>query len=76
MKKIITAAALVLAAVGAATPAHAAEGDVGDLAAGVFDFASSAVCLAEVAVVPVLDGGYAGGHVNNCSAGNVIPSGK
>ncbi|MFJ4778051.1 hypothetical protein [Streptomyces sp. NPDC088762] len=77
MKKTITAAALVLATVGAVTPAHAADGDFGgELASGVWNVGATAVCLAEVAVVPVL-GDWAGDHVDNCSAGNVIsPSRK
>ncbi|WP_030202559.1 hypothetical protein [Streptomyces sp. NRRL S-87] len=75
MKKIITAAALVLATVGAATPAHAADSDFGGgLASGVWNFSSAAVCLVEAAIVPVLSGGagYVGDRDNSCSAGNVI----
>ncbi|MFE0802717.1 hypothetical protein [Streptomyces sp. NPDC058812] len=40
-------------------------------AAGRFGFAAAAVCLQEVAVVPVL-GDYVTDHPNNCSNGNVI----
>ncbi|MFC0071027.1 hypothetical protein ACFFQW_45070 [Umezawaea endophytica] len=36
-----------------------------------WNFTAAAVCLQEVAVVPVL-GDYVSDHVNNCSNGNVI----
>lgn len=36
-----------------------------------WNFTAAAVCLQEVAVVPVL-GDWVGDHVNNCSNGNVI----
>ncbi|GAA3030925.1 hypothetical protein [Actinokineospora globicatena] len=45
-------------------------------AANNWNFTAAAVCLQEVAVVPVL-GDYVSDHVNNCSNGNVIDhSGK
>ncbi|MEU8779316.1 hypothetical protein [Streptomyces sp. NPDC048606] len=74
MKKIITAAALVLAGVGLAAPAHADNDSNfggGVNAANNWNFTAAAVCLQEVAVVPVL-GDWTGDHVNNCSNGNVI----
>ncbi|WP_244199523.1 hypothetical protein [Amycolatopsis thailandensis] len=40
-------------------------------AANNWNFTAAAVCLQEVAVVPVL-GDWVGNHVNNCSNGNVI----
>lgn len=36
-----------------------------------WNFTAAAVCLQEVAVVPVLDD-HVSDHVNNCSHGNVI----
>ncbi|MFD3788744.1 hypothetical protein [Streptomyces cyaneofuscatus] len=74
MKKIITASALVLAAVGVTAPAHAdTASDLGGAvtAANNWNFTAAAVCLQEVAVVPVL-GDWAGNHANNCSNGDVI----
>jgi hypothetical protein len=72
MKKIITAGALALASVGLATPVQAADSDIpGDLTADAFDFTSSAVCLAEVAVVPVLSDS-ANHQADHCSTGNII----
>ncbi|MCG8924911.1 hypothetical protein [Lentzea sp. CC55] len=40
-------------------------------AADNWNFSAAAVCLQEVAVVPVL-GDWVGDHVNNCSNGTVI----
>ncbi|OXM55048.1 hypothetical protein CFP75_02240 [Amycolatopsis alba DSM 44262] len=40
-------------------------------AANNWNFTAAAVCLQEVAVVPVL-GDWVGDHANNCSNGNVI----
>ncbi|MEU6818804.1 hypothetical protein [Streptomyces sp. NPDC046860] len=79
MKKIITLAALALAVAAVATPAHADNDSNfggGINAANNWNFTAAAVCLQEVAVVPVL-GDYVSDHVNNCSNGNVIDhSGK
>ncbi|MEV7168771.1 hypothetical protein AB0O18_03675 [Streptomyces sp. NPDC093224] len=74
MKKIISAAALAVAAVSLAAPAHAdndANFGGGVNAANNWNFTAAAVCLQEVAVVPVL-GDYVSDHTNNCSNGNVI----
>ncbi|MFJ3875871.1 hypothetical protein ACIPW5_00270 [Streptomyces sp. NPDC090077] len=74
MKKIITAAGLVLATVALAAPAHADNDSNfggGVNAANNWNFTAAAVCLQEVAVVPVL-GDYVSDRVNNCSNGNVI----
>ncbi|MFD4917235.1 hypothetical protein ACFWNR_29050 [Streptomyces virginiae] len=74
MKKIVSAAALTVAALALATPAHA-DNDInfggGVNAANNWNFTAAAVCLQEVAVVPVL-GDRVGDHANNCSNGNVI----
>lgn len=74
MKKIIAITALGLAGVGLAAPAHAANDSPfggGIDAANNWNFTAAAVCLQEVAVVPVL-GDWVGDHANNCSNGNVI----
>ncbi|ELP68116.1 hypothetical protein ACKI1I_41205 [Streptomyces turgidiscabies] len=74
MKKIITVAALALAGVALAAPAHADNDSNfggGVNAASNWNFTAAAVCLQEVAVAPVL-GGWASDHVDNCSNGNVI----
>ncbi|MFI8385003.1 hypothetical protein [Streptomyces sp. NPDC085540] len=74
MKKIISAAALTVAALALATPAHADDDSNfggGVNAANNWNFTAAAVCLQEVAVVPVL-GDYVSDHANNCSNGNVI----
>ncbi|MFB6824555.1 hypothetical protein ACFCXA_23595 [Streptomyces virginiae] len=74
MKKIISAGALTVAALALATPAHADnDSDFGGgvNAANNWNFTAAAVCLQEVAVVPVL-GDYVSDHANNCSNGNVI----
>ncbi|MGW7052965.1 hypothetical protein [Streptomyces sp. NPDC054887] len=73
MKKIVTAAALALAGAGLASPAHADNGSDfgGGVAANAWNFTAAAVCLQEVAVVPVL-GDWTGDHARNCSIGNVI----
>ncbi|MGW1642935.1 hypothetical protein [Streptomyces lavendulae] len=78
MKKIITAAALVVAAVGLAAPANADNDSNfggGVNAANNWNFTAAAVCLQEVAVVPVM-GDWVGDHANNCSNGNVIDHAK
>ncbi|MGA4840997.1 hypothetical protein [Streptomyces sp. G45] len=78
MKKMITAAVLVLAGLGPAAPAHADNDSNfggGVNAANNWNFTAAAVCLQEVAVVPVL-GDWTGDHVNNCSNGNVIDHSK
>ncbi|MFG3283221.1 hypothetical protein [Streptomyces sp. NPDC048111] len=74
MKKIVSVTALTLAGLALAAPAHADNGDNfggGVNATNNWNFTASAVCLQEVAVVPVL-GDYVSDHVNNCSNGNVI----
>ncbi|MEU0402562.1 hypothetical protein ABZ318_20445 [Streptomyces sp. NPDC006197] len=69
MKKIVTAA-LVVAGVALAAPAHA---DDDANVASPFGSAG-AVCTLEAAVVPVLADttGYVGDHNDNCSNGNVL----
>ncbi|MEU6311132.1 hypothetical protein [Streptomyces sp. NPDC047014] len=74
MKKIISAVALTVAAVALAAPAHADNDSnfgTGVNAANNGNFTAAAVCLQEVAVVPVL-GDYVSDQANNCSNGNVI----
>ncbi len=74
MKKIMTAAVLTLAALSLTAPAHADNDSNfggGVNAANNWNFTAAAVCLQEVAVVPVL-GDWVGDHANNCSTGNVI----
>ncbi|MFE6909728.1 hypothetical protein [Streptomyces erythrochromogenes] len=74
MKKIMTAAVLTAAALGLAAPAHADNDSNfggGVNAANNWNFTAAAVCLQEVAVVPVM-GDWVGDHANNCSDGNVI----
>lgn len=74
MKKIMTAAVLTVAALALTAPAHADNDSNfggGVNAANNWNFTAAAVCLQEVAVVPVL-GDYVSDHVNNCSNGNVI----
>ncbi|MDT9691051.1 hypothetical protein Q5762_22415 [Streptomyces sp. P9(2023)] len=78
MKKIISAAVLVLAGVAMAAPAHADDdSNVGSgvNAANNWNFTAGDVCIQELAVVPALSD-WTGNHKNNCSNGNVIdPSG-
>ncbi|WP_329303786.1 hypothetical protein OG410_40780 [Streptomyces sp. NBC_00659] len=79
MRKMITRGVLVAAAVAATAAAGAsptfADNDSnfggGVNAANNWNFTAAAVCLQEVAVVPVL-GDYIADHTNNCSNGNVI----
>ncbi|MEU6988265.1 hypothetical protein ABZ946_33415 [Streptomyces sp. NPDC046324] len=74
MKKIVMAAALVLSTAALASPAHADNDSNfggGVNAANNWNFTAAAVCLQEVAVVPVL-GDWVGNHANNCTNGNVI----
>ncbi|ROQ67169.1 hypothetical protein EDD93_1588 [Streptomyces sp. 840.1] len=74
MKKTISTAALILASLALAAPAHADNDDNfggGVNAANNWNFTAAAVCLQEVAVVPVM-GDYVSDHTNNCSNGNVI----
>ncbi|MFD6298291.1 hypothetical protein ACFWFU_26115 [Streptomyces sp. NPDC060235] len=74
MNKIITCGALTLVLFGAASPAFADNDSNfggGINAANNWNFTAAAVCLQEVAVVPVL-GDYISDHANNCSNGNVI----
>ncbi|MFJ9643175.1 hypothetical protein ACWEPM_04015 [Streptomyces sp. NPDC004244] len=78
MKKIISATALAFATVALAAPAHADNDSNfggGVNAANNWNFTAAAVCLQEVAVVPVL-GDWVGDHANNCSDGNVIDHSK
>ncbi|MGC4986020.1 MULTISPECIES: hypothetical protein [unclassified Streptomyces] len=79
MRKTITTAALAMVALAMAAPAHADNDSNfggGINAANNWNFTAAAVCLQEVAVVPVL-GDYISDHANNCSNGNVIDhSGK
>ncbi|WP_062351623.1 hypothetical protein [Herbidospora yilanensis] len=79
MRKTFATAVLALAAVGVAAgvagPVHAddpgSDFGPGVNAANNWNFTAAAVCLQEVAVVPVL-GNWVGDHLNNCSNGNVI----
>ncbi|WP_042381117.1 hypothetical protein [Streptacidiphilus melanogenes] len=74
MKKIIALAAITLTALAVASPAQADNDSNfggGVNAANNWNLTAAAVCLQEVAVVPVL-GDWVGDHVNNCSNGNVI----
>ncbi len=74
MKKIMYAAVLTVAALGLAAPAHADNDSNfggGVNAANNWNFTAAAVCLQEVAVVPVL-GDWVGNHHDNCSNGNVV----
>ena len=74
MKKITAVAGLVLGSIALAAPAHADNDSnfgEGVNAANNWNFTAAAVCLQEVAVVPVL-GDWVGDHKNNCSNGNVI----
>ncbi|MEV6407304.1 hypothetical protein AB0M58_30935 [Streptomyces bobili] len=75
MRKIVIGGLLAATALTTSTPALAADNDSnfggGVNAADNWNFTAAAVCLQEVAVVPVL-GDWVGEHVNNCSNGNVI----
>ncbi|MES9620626.1 hypothetical protein ACPCBX_25455 [Streptomyces tuirus] len=75
MRKIIACGLITMAALSAATPALAADdtspGSGLSAANNNWNFSAAAVCLQEVAVVPVL-GDYASDHVSNCSLGNVV----
>ncbi|MGW5738359.1 MULTISPECIES: hypothetical protein [Streptomyces] len=74
MKKITTLAGLVLGSIAMAAPAHADNDSnfgEGANAANNWDFTAAAVCLQELAVVPV-GGDWTGDHQNNCSNGNVV----
>ncbi|MEU9732684.1 hypothetical protein [Streptomyces sp. NPDC048002] len=74
MKKTVLAATLAVAALATAAPAHADNDSNfggGANAADNWNFTAAAVCLAEVAVVPVL-GDWVSDHANNCSNGNVV----
>ncbi|MEU9236029.1 hypothetical protein [Streptomyces subrutilus] len=74
MKKIIAIAAIALSAAAMSAPAHADNDSNfggGVNAANNWNFTAAAVCLQEVAVVPVM-GDWIGDHWNNCSNGNVI----
>ncbi|MCB5163906.1 hypothetical protein LG634_03520 [Streptomyces bambusae] len=74
MRKIITTAVLALTVAALAGPAHADNDSNfggGVNAANNWNFTAAAVCLQEVALVPVL-GDYVADHANNCSNGNVI----
>ncbi|MFE6200666.1 hypothetical protein [Streptomyces sp. NPDC057838] len=74
MRKIISCGLITMAALSATTPAFAADDTnfgSGVNAANNWNFTAAAVCLQEVAVVPVL-GDHASDHVSNCSLGNVL----
>ena len=74
MKKIVSVAALVLAGVALAAPAHADNDSnfgSGVNAANNWNFTAADVCIQELAVVPALSD-WTGNHKNNCSNGNVI----
>ncbi|MFI5983149.1 hypothetical protein ACIBEA_20025 [Streptomyces sp. NPDC051555] len=74
MKKMITTAALVLAGVALAAPAHADnESNFGGgvNAANNWNFTAAAVCFQELAVVPV-GGAWNGNTFNHCTNGNVL----
>ncbi|MFF7331751.1 hypothetical protein ACIQU5_22435 [Streptomyces sp. NPDC090306] len=79
MRKMIMHGAMAAAAVTAIATAGAspafADNDSnfggGVNATNNWNFTAAAVCLQEVAVVPVL-GDYVSDHVNNCSNGNVV----
>ncbi|RJQ71567.1 hypothetical protein D5S17_27585 [Pseudonocardiaceae bacterium YIM PH 21723] len=80
LKKAGVVAASAAGLLAAIAPAAMADNDSnfggGVNAANNWNFTAAAVCLQEVAVVPVL-GDYVSDHVNNCSNGNVIDhSGK
>lgn len=65
---------MALAAAALTAPAHAdTDNNFGTAidAASNWNFSAAAVCLQEVAVVPVL-GDHVTDHANNCSNGNVI----
>ncbi|MEU4996580.1 hypothetical protein [Streptomyces sp. NPDC021622] len=70
MKKITAIAVLSIATLAFASPAHADSGDNfgrGLNPANIWNLTAAAVCLQEVAIVPVL-----GDHADNCFNGNVI----
>jgi hypothetical protein len=70
MSVLITTPAM--AAEPAANPSADLDSNLGGVnAANNWNFTAAAVCLQEVAVVPVL-GDWVGDHANNCSNGNVI----
>lgn len=74
MRGALTVAAVAVTAAAGAAPAFADNDSnfgSGVNAANNWNFTAAAVCLQEVAVVPVL-GDYLGDHANNCSNGNVI----
>ncbi|MFE5940312.1 hypothetical protein ACFQ69_33685 [Streptomyces sp. NPDC056470] len=74
MKKIITVAVMALCTAAMTAPGHADNDSnfgSGVNAANNWNFTAAAVCLQEVAVVPVL-GDWVGDHTNNCSNGNVL----
>ncbi|MFD5830365.1 hypothetical protein [Lentzea sp. NPDC060358] len=68
---ILAAAGATLAAASPALADNDSNFGGGVNAANNWNFVAAAVCLQEVAVVPVL-GDYVSDHVNNCSNGNVI----
>lgn len=74
MRGVLAAAAVATAAAAAAPCAYAVNDSHfggGVNAANNWNFTAAAVCLQEVAVVPVL-GDWVGDHADNCSNGNVI----
>ncbi|MEU9666443.1 hypothetical protein AB0E25_12775 [Streptomyces bobili] len=75
MRKTVIDGLPAVTALTTSTPALAAD-DGGSFGGGVnaadnSNFTAAAVCLQEVAVVPVL-GDWVGDHVNTCSNGNVV----
>jgi hypothetical protein len=74
-RKIIMGGLLAAAALAAAAAPASADNDTnfgsGVNAANNWNFTAAAVCLQEVAVVPVL-GDWVSDHTSNCSNGNVI----
>ncbi|GLZ30348.1 hypothetical protein Lesp02_25370 [Lentzea sp. NBRC 105346] len=75
MRKTMSAVVVTVAAMALTAGVAQADNDSnfggGVNAANNWNFTAAAVCLQEVAVVPVL-GDWVGDHVNNCSNGNVI----
>jgi hypothetical protein len=76
MKTLLAAVLTGLLITAAVTPAQADGGNDSNFGGGVnaannWNFTAAAVCLQEVAVVPVL-GDWVGNHANNCSNENVI----
>lgn len=74
MKKTLAATALALSALALAAPAHADDDTNfggGVNAASNWNFTAEAVCLQELAVVPV-GAPWTGNTTNHCANGNVL----